>query len=70
MANRKKTYPYQLMMTPYEKLKSLEEANTFLKEDITFEDLDKIAFEKSDLQSAKEMQKAKQKLFQEIFTSE
>jgi transposase InsO family protein len=39
----KKTYPYECMMTPYDKLKSIENAINYLKPDITFEILDKVA---------------------------
>ena len=35
-----KTYPYEKMMTPYEKLKSLPEATSYLKPGATFEQLD------------------------------
>ena len=50
-------------MTPYEKFKSLPNAKQYLKDDITFEELDKIAYEKSDNQFAEEMKKAKTELF-------
>ena len=36
----RKRYPYKLMMTPYEKLKSLDSAEQFLKPGITFQQLD------------------------------
>ena len=37
---QRKRYPYQLMMTPYEKLKSLDHAEQFLKSGISFQQLD------------------------------
>jgi hypothetical protein len=37
---QRKTYPYKSMMTPYEKLKSLPDAETYLKADFHFEILD------------------------------
>ncbi|MEO6021742.1 MAG: integrase, partial [Burkholderiales bacterium] len=37
---QRKRYPYPLMMTPYEKLKSLHWAEQFLKPEITFQQLD------------------------------
>ena len=49
-------------MTPYEKLKSLPNAEQFLKSGITFAILDKIANEKSDNEFAALMQKAKVEL--------
>lgn len=64
----KKTYPYKNMMTPYEKLKSLPNASAFLKEQVSFEDLDKKVKEKTDLESAQQMQAALKELFQKIFS--
>lgn len=57
---------YEIWMTPYEKLKSLETAEQYLKPNFSFIELDKTAYEKSDNQFAEEMQKAKQKLFKKI----
>jgi transposase InsO family protein len=64
----KKTYPYTHMMTPYEKLKSLPQASSFLREGITFENLDKKMKEKTDLESAQKMQAALKELFRKIFS--
>ena len=64
---QRKTYPYEQMMTPYEKLKSLPEAASYLKPAITFEDLDAIAYAISDNEAATQMNKAKQKLFKTIY---
>jgi len=44
----KKVYPYKNMKTPYEKLKSLPEAASYLKQGVTFEQLDAIAYKISD----------------------
>jgi hypothetical protein len=44
-------------------LKSHPEAKNFLKEGVSFEILDKIAYEKSDNEFAASMQKAKVELF-------
>lgn len=57
---------YENWLTPYEKLKSLETAEQYLKPDFSFAKLDKIAFEKSDNLFAEEMQTAKQKLLKNI----
>ncbi len=45
------------MMTPYDKLKSLENAKTYLKLDIIFEVLDKMATSQTDDQAAEQLQK-------------
>lgn len=58
---QKKKYKTYLM--PYEKLKSLSNAEQYLRDGLTYEDLDKIAYAKSDNEYAKEMQKEKDKLF-------
>lgn len=63
----KKTYPYKKVMTPYEKLKSLDDAKQYLKPGITFDDLDKQAMAVTDLEAAKVLQVAQRKLFQKIF---
>jgi len=59
----KKVYKPEDYQTPYEKLKSLENAKQYLKDGISFKILDKIAYQKSDNDFAQEMQKAKEKLF-------
>ncbi len=45
---QRKIYPYPNMMTPYEKLKSLENAEQYLKAGVSFSDLDKIAMAQTD----------------------
>lgn len=65
----KKTYPYRSMMTPYEKLKSLPNAEHYLKPGITFKILDQQMLALSDLQAAQAMKKARVQLFREIFKS-
>jgi len=57
----KKTYPKDNYMTPYDKLKLLDKVN--LKENTSFDVLDKIAYAKSDNEFAEEMKKVKIKLF-------
>lgn len=64
----RKIYPKDNYMTPYEKLKSLENAQQYLKPGITFEDLDKIAYAVSHTDYAQKMQKAKQILFKNLWT--
>jgi transposase InsO family protein len=63
---QKKAYPYKNMMTPYEKLKSLPNAKQYLKAGVSFAELDIIARKETDLEAAKKVQKAREKLFQII----
>tara|TARA_B100000315_G_C14510265_1_gene556621 strand:+ start:108 stop:1349 length:1242 start_codon:yes stop_codon:yes gene_type:complete len=62
----KKIYPYEEVMPPYEKLKSLPEAESYLRPMITFEALDAIASQMSDNQFAERMVNARSNLFQQI----
>lgn len=63
---QRKTYPYDKMMTPYDKLKSLPEAKQYLKASVTFEVLEKFAKRETDLEAAKQVQKAREVLFSRI----
>ena len=62
----KKRKEYNQYLVPYEKLKSLPNAKRYLKPEITFADLDKIAYSQSDNEFATIMREEEQKLFQEI----
>ena len=62
----RKKYPYQNLMTPYEKLKSIPNASSFLTPGVTFEKLDEIAFQTSDNEAARRLQTARAELFQSI----
>jgi len=53
-------------MTPYEKLKSMPNSEKYLKDGVTFEIIDKVAFAMTDNQSADRLQKARQSLFKTI----
>jgi transposase InsO family protein len=64
---QRKRYPYKLMMTPYEKLKSLPDAAQFLKPGITFANLDALAASISDNEAAQRLNEARAKLFKTIF---
>jgi uncharacterized membrane protein YkoI len=55
---------YTQCKTPYEKLKSLKNYKQYLKTNISFDELDKIAYHKSDNEFAEIMIKEKQLLFQ------
>lgn len=54
------------MMTPYDKLKSLPEVKTTLKEGITFKELDAFALQMSDNEAARKLSRAREKLFKQI----
>lgn len=62
----KKIYPYQEVMTPYEKLKSLPEAASHLQQGVTVEKLDDIASKMSDNEFAERMVEARSNLLQNI----
>jgi transposase InsO family protein len=62
----KKTYPYHEVKTPYEKLKSLPEAQSHLQSGVTIQQLDDIANQMSDNEFAERMVKARSNLFQRI----
>jgi transposase InsO family protein len=64
---QRKRYPYQLMTTPYEKLKSLPKAKQFLKTGITFKQLDAQAYAMSDNEAAQRLNEARIALFKTIF---
>lgn len=63
----RKKYPYENMMTPYDKLKSLDNAEQYLKPGITFLKLDAIAHQVSDNDAAAQLQVARKQLFETIF---
>jgi len=63
----RKRYPYKLMMTPYEKFKSLPNAVQFLKNGVTFETLDAQAHAMSDNDAAQRLNTARATLFKTIF---
>ena len=62
----RKRYPYSMVKTPYEKLKSLPKDESYLRPGVTFETLDAIANQMSDNQFAERMVKARSNLFQQI----
>ena len=62
----KKAYPYEEVMTPYERLKSLPEAESCLQPGATLQQLDDIANQMSDNEFAERMVKARSNLFQHI----
>ena len=54
------------MMTPHDKLKSLPDAESYLKVGVSFIAMDKKAFAITDNQSANRLQKARRLLFKTI----
>ena len=62
----KKTYPYEEVKTPYEKLRALPQAESYLRPGVTFEKLETIANQMSDNQFAERMVNARSNLFQQI----
>ena len=63
---QRKTYPYERIMTPYQKLKSLPRAESHLKPGLTFQSLDAIAFAISDNEAARQLNAARRQLFKAI----
>jgi transposase InsO family protein len=62
----KKTYPYEEVMTPYERLKILPKAESYLRPGVTLKELGTIANQMSDNQFAERMVKARSNLFEQI----
>lgn len=65
---RRRQYPREEYATPYEKLKSLPEAASYLKENMSFARLDQVASAMSDTESAKKMTVAKTALLKVVKT--
>ncbi len=63
----RKKYPAKNMMTPYDKLKSLPNAEKYLKSGVTFEILEEVAMGMSDNEAAELLQIERRKLFNQIF---
>src|SRR5450759_1104520 len=59
----RKTYPYEQIMTPWERLKTIPEYETFLKYGVTAQALELQANEMSDNAAAKKVQLARKQLF-------
>jgi hypothetical protein len=57
---------YDIYLTPFEKLKSLQNAEQYLKEGFSFDVLDTVAYSESDNAFAQRMKKAKQELFKKL----
>lgn len=57
---------YETNTTPYERLKSLPNAEQYLRPGISFEELDKIAYALSDNEFAEKMEKAKKEMLKSL----
>ncbi len=66
---QRKKYRHEDMMTPYEKFKSLTEADKYLKDGVTFEQLGAQAAKISDNDAALALNNARKKLFKDIATA-
>jgi hypothetical protein len=64
---QRKRYPYKLMMTPYEKLKSLPLSEQYLKPATSFQQIDAQARAISDNEAAQRLNDARAILFKTIF---
>jgi len=62
----KKTYPYEEVMTPYERLRNVPRVEGYLRPGVSLEKLATIANQTSDNQFAERMVNARSKLFQQI----
>ncbi|MDA0824771.1 MAG: integrase, partial [Proteobacteria bacterium] len=67
---QRKTYPYEAMMTPFEKFMSLTRRSQYLKPRVTLKQLNAIAFAITDNEAAKRLKKAKHQLFKTISEQE
>ena len=65
----KRLYPRAGVTTPYEALKRTPGAEDCLKPGVTFAQLDRIAYAKSDLDAASQLNKAQRELFRIVFRS-
>ena len=63
---QKKKYEYKNMMTPYDKFKSLPDAEQYLKDGITFKELDDISRTMTDNEAADFLQQQRSILFKNI----
>lgn len=64
---QKRKYAYSDMMTPFEKLCTINNVESYLKEGVTLASLHRYAKAMTDFQAAKVLQTAKDKLFAKIF---
>ncbi|MCL6272360.1 hypothetical protein M3P05_20815, partial [Sansalvadorimonas sp. 2012CJ34-2] len=63
----KKVYRYENMMTPYEKLLSLESPEQYLKKGVTLKQLKEKAESLSDNEAAEQLKAARESLFRTVY---
>jgi len=63
---QRKRYPYEQVTTPYLKLKSLTQAEQYLRDGVTFEQLDRLALATDGWTAAQNVKQARDQLFLEI----
>ena len=63
---RKRIYPHDWYLPPYEKFKSLAHARAYLKPGLTFAQLNKTAYATSDIEFAKKVERAREELFKKF----
>lgn len=63
---QRKRYPYEAMMTPYEKLTTLEDWQVYLRPDVTLKQLEAFANEMTDNEAAEQLETARRTLFKTI----
>ncbi len=66
----KKRYPYSLIMTPYDKFRSLPNVSQHLRPGVTLQQLDDIVRQVSDNEAVRRVNVARDKLFQSINSSQ
>ena len=62
----RRTYRQQDVATPLAKLKSLPDAASFLREGVTFDDLDQTASSRTGVQAAEALNRARDGLFRKV----
>ncbi len=65
----KKRYPYNAYKTPYEKLKSLPDAEKYLKKEVTFEKLSEISMRHTDNEMVRIVHEERSRLFDKILSA-
>ena len=63
----RKSYPHDMMDTPYEKLKSLPGAERHLRDGLTFAELDRMAYAVSDSEAAAELNRRRAEVFNIVY---
>ena len=63
---QRKTYGQADIRTPDEALKALTRAASYLRPGVTFAELDREAYAKTELEAARELQEAREKFFAEL----